>query len=103
MRLALARDARRRDHLSGDEHLDVRALVRTDTRSFDVDADSHPDVVALRFRAKPGDRLVEQRRVVAAVVDDRVAVLPRDADVVGKLVRLDQVAAPHLDAVEAEL
>src|SRR5213076_3491335 len=47
--------------------------------------------------------LVKQRRVVAAVVDDGVAVLPRDADLVGKLARPDQVATPDLDAIQMEV
>ena len=81
----------------------MRALIRSDSGALDVDRKAHPDVIARRLRPEHLQRPVEKLGVVAAVVDDRVAVLPRDADVVGKLVRLDQVAAPHLDAVEAEL
>ncbi len=48
------------------------------------------------------DGAFDQGRVVAAVVDDAVAILPGDpAEVVWELVRLDEVAAANLDAVEA--
>ncbi len=61
-------------------------------------------MVAWRPRAEHLERALQERRVVAAVVDDAVAVLPDDpAEVVWKLVRLDQVAAANLDAVESKL
>src|SRR5207244_2668096 len=79
----------------------LKYVVVHDPGSLDVDRQAHPDVVARRLRPEHLQRPVEKLGIVAAVVDDRVAVLPRDADDVGKLVRLDQVAAPHLDAVGA--
>ena len=81
----------------------MRAFIRADAGALDVDADAHADVVAGRLRAQQRDRLVEQHRVVAAVVNHRVAVLPGDANIVWKVAGLDQVAAPHLDAIDAEV
>src|SRR5579872_670897 len=81
----------------------MRPLVGPDARAFDVHADAHADVLAVGSRAEVLDRLVEQRRVVAAVIDDPVAVLPSDPDLVWKLVRLDEVAPPHLGTLEPEL
>ena len=62
-----------------------------------------PTLSPAGLRAQLLERLLQQRRIVAAVVDDHVAVLPRDADLVGKLVGLDEVAPAHLGPVEAEL
>ena len=81
----------------------MRALVRPNARALDVDPGPHADVVARRLRTEVRDGFVEQRRVVTAVVNDGVAVLPCNPDVIGKLAGLDQVATPHLDAIQMEV
>ena len=81
----------------------MRALIRADARALDVHGKPPADVVSRRPRTELLERTVEQLGVVAAVVDDGVSVLPRDPDVIRKLVRLDQVASPHLDPVHAQL
>ena len=101
--LALAGDPGRGDHLARDQDLDVCALVGPDSSAFDVDREAHPDVIAGRSRSEHFHRPVEEGRIVAAVVDDLIAVLPRDAERVRKFVGLDEVAAADLDAVEAKL
>ena len=103
MRLPLARDARGGNHLSRHEHLHVRALVRTYASALDVHAQAHADVLAGGLRTQFLERGLQELRIVAAVVDDRVAVLPADADVVWKLVGLDEVAAAHLGPVDADV
>ncbi len=60
-------------------------------------------MIALGSRAEHLERPIHKRRVVAAVVHDLVAVLPDDADLIRKLVRLNEVAATNLDAVEPQL
>src|SRR5438445_9779869 len=81
----------------------MRAFVRPHPGALDVRAEAHADVVAVRPRAEYRQRSLEQRRVVAAVVHGAVAVLPGHADLIRKLVWLDEIAAADLDAVEAEL
>jgi len=103
MRLSLAWDSSRRHHLARNEHLYVRALVRPDPGALDIDADAHSHVLACRPWTKHRDRPFEESGVVAAVVDDSVAVLPRDPDLVGKLVRLNEVAPTHLDSIKTKL
>ena len=103
MGLPLVWDARGRHDLARDEHLHVRALVRPDPGPLDVRAEAHADVIALGSRAEHLERPLYKRGVVAAVVHDLIAVLPHDADLVRKLVGLNEVAATDLDAVESEL
>ena len=81
----------------------MRSLVGPDPCALDVDAQAHADVIAFRSGAEKFQCFLEQQRVVAAVVDDRVAVLPGHADVVRELIRLDEVAAPHLGTIDAQL
>src|SRR5229473_3217659 len=100
MRLSLVWDAGRGHHLARDQHLHVRALVGPDPSPFDIRAEAHADVIALGSRAEHLERPLHKRRIVAAVVHDLVSVLPHDADLVRKLVRLNEVAATDIDAVE---
>src|SRR5260370_3665693 len=81
----------------------MRAFVWADACTFDVHGRPHSDVVARRLRSKHLERPLEKPRVVAAVVDDRVAVLPLVAEVVRELVGLDEVSPPHLRAFETDL
>ena len=107
--LALARPARSRPMTVPSGSIDDRrALVRADAGALDVAPKPEPDRPALGARRGDLDlesvesscvqQRVEARRVVARVVDGRAAVLERDADVVGELVRLDEVAAADLRA-----
>ena len=100
--LALAGDAGRGDDLARDEHLDMGALVRSNPGALHVHPESHANVVARRPGAEIRERLLEESRVVAAVINDGVAILPGNAHVVRKLVRLDEVAPAHRGSVEPE-
>src|SRR6266545_8231379 len=92
---------------------DVGALVGPDAGPLDVAADPEPEPAS--GRAPLGLRAPELRgadrrqrnlqtgRIVAAVVARGRAVLEREADVPGKLVRLDEVPAAYLGRLEAEL
>src|SRR5262249_5365909 len=92
-----------------DEH--VAALVRSDAGALDIapDADAHPpahrpSLLAIALEVVPADKfleLLEQRRIITGVIDQRTAVLKREPLVIGHLVRLDEVARPHFGAVQA--
>ena len=111
--LALRREAARDQDLAARLHPDVRALVRTDAGPLDVAADAKAEVAPARPGVGlPGPEVpvadhveghLEPRRVVAAVVARGTAVLEREPDVPWELVRPDEVAASHLDGLDAEL
>src|SRR6202049_1064210 len=101
--LALARNTGGSNHLAGHQDLNVCAFIRTDPSSFHVGAEPHSHMIARRSRPKHLESALEQGRVVAAVVDDAVAVLPGDPDFVRKGVWLEKVSPAHLDAVETKL
>ena len=103
MGLALVRDSGGRDHLAGHQHLHVRAFIRPDPGPLHIHGKTHADVIALRTRTEHLDRALEESRIVAAVVDDLVAVLPRDPNLIWKFVRLDEVPSSNLETVELEL
>src|SRR6266566_4376502 len=81
----------------------MRALVRPYPRALDVHRNPHAYVFARRPRTKHLDRPFEQSRIVPAVIDHLVAVLPCNPKLVRKLVGLDEVAPPHLDAIEPQI
>ena len=111
--LALGREPGRHRDRAVAQHVDRRALVGADPRALHVAAEAQADPAPLRAGALPLLRPVvpadglqdhlQPARVVARVVDRRAAVLEADADVVGELVRPDQVSPPHLRAVETEV
>src|SRR5262249_62322131 len=83
-----------------------RALERAHARSFDVAADAETEVTALVSRralalAKRGDaadrteRLLQRPLIIAAVVDDGLAVAIGNADVIRHFVGADHVARAH--------
>src|SRR2546427_1185185 len=111
--LALRREAARDEDLAARFHPDVRTLVRTDAGPLDVAADAKTEVAPARPGVGlPGPEVavadhveghLEPRRVVAAVVARGPAVLESETDVPWELVRPDEVAASHLEGLDAEL
>ena len=113
MSLTLRGQAGRHDDRAVGLDLDVAAFVRADAGALDVarepDADLAP--LAARLIAKgrevvPADQrleLGERGREVSGVVLERAAVLEDQAVVVGHLLGLDEVARPHLCAVEPQV
>ena len=110
--LALAGQAGGDLHLAGGLDVHVAALVGADAGALDVaghpDADPSslgPGLVAHPLEVVPADQrleLLQRRRVVAGVVDQRPAVLEGQPVVVGELVGLDEVGGAHLGAVLAQ-
>ena len=111
--LALRRGARRQRDLAGGGDAHRRTLVRPEPRALDGIGEADADVAALlQGGGLPCGEVriagcLEREplafRVVAAVVRDRPAVAEDDADFVGELLGLDEVAAAHLGPVEAHL
>ena len=112
--LPLRGQAERDLDLAGGLDVDVRALVGPDAGALDVAGQADPDRAALARAiscrndsksSQPHERLelLQPRRVVAGVVDQRPAVLEGQAVVVGELVGLDEVHRPDLGAVLAEV
>src|SRR5439155_14878142 len=90
---------------------DEGALERADPGAFDVAAEAEPEIPALGARfglaaaegldpANRVERLLQRAGIIAAVVDDRLAVAIRDADPVRHLVGADHVAAAHFGRFE---
>ena len=108
-----------RGRTRGDQHAarrpdaHQRAFERPAPRAFDVVCDPNTDVAALRTRQRlplgePGiTRGLEHHRlrtgIIAAVVGHDAAVARSERRGVRHLIRPDQIAAPHLRAIETEL
>ncbi len=111
--LALAGQAGRHVDAPVGLDLDVAALVRPDARALDVAGQADPDAAALRGglglaagEVVPADEVgdhPQRRGEVAAVVDRGPPVLEGQAQVVGHLLGLDDVAAADLGPVQAQL
>src|SRR6185437_8836340 len=112
--LALRARARRDIELAAGVEPHGRALERADPGALDIAADPEaemPAALAGRFlaAAKLGEaadrreRLVEGSRIVAAVVNHRLAVAVEDAGRIGHLVGADHVAPAYLGRFELEL
>ena len=91
-----------------------RAFERSDAGAFDVAAEAETEIAALRARlalplakrrhaADRVERLLQRLRIVAAVVDDRLAVAIGNAEAIGHLGARDHVAHPHVGRIEAKL
>src|SRR5262249_34299494 len=107
-------DSGRDAHFAVGLHLHLGALVGTDAGAFYVAGDSDPDAAALRPQARllvveelivtdEIERLVENRRVIAAVVFESREILIDDAVVIGESIGRDEVAAANFRAVDAEI
>src|SRR5262249_12518126 len=90
------------------------ALERAYARALDVAADAETEVTALVSRralalAKRGDaaarieRLRQRPLIIAAVVDDGLAIAIGNADAIWHFVGADHVAQAHFGGFEAEL
>ena len=111
--LALRGGAARDVDLAGRVDADKGALERPDPGPFDVAADAEPEIAPLGARralapaerldtADRVERLFEGPWVIAAVVDDRLAVAVGNADPVRHLLGPDHVAPAHLRRLQAE-
>ena len=111
--LPLGGQAGRDLHLAGRLDDDVRALVRPDAGALDVAGEADADLAAVGPRRlgvcqRPSSQPTRSLSFCSdagkspGVVDQRPAVLERQVVVVGHLVRGDEVAQPHLGAVEPE-
>src|SRR6202034_3968145 len=103
----------------GDSDLTARqdaygdALKRAEPGAFDVIANADTDQPALLkrralplakpFIARKPQRFVLSLRIIAAVIDQWLAVAEQQADCVGHLFRLDEIAPPHFGAVKRQL
>ena len=94
------------------QHPHRDALERAQARALDVIAEPDADEAAfVERRALPLAEAfivgLRQRgllpfRIIAAVVDQRLAVAEQQADFVRHLLRLDEIAPPHLGAIELQ-
>ena len=110
--LALIGGAGRDRDLAARQDANGDALERTEPGAFDIIADADADQPALiECRALPlpetviagkPQRFVLSFRIVAAVIDQRLAVAEQQADRVGHLFRLDEIAPPHFGAIERQ-
>ena len=89
------------------------ALEGADTGAFDVAADTEPEIAAVGARlglaaAKSVDaadrveRLLQRPGVIAAVINDRLAIAVRNPDAVGHLLGGDHVTAANFGGFETE-
>ena len=110
--LALVGGAGRNRDLAARQHPHGHALERTEAGALDVVGDADADEAALaeaarwRWRnlvAGKRERGLLASRIIAAVVDQRLAVAENQADLVGHLLGLDEIARAHLGAIELEL
>src|SRR5207237_1500874 len=111
--LTLRGEAGRDGHAAARLDAHVRALVRSDAGALDIACDPQAEVASLvacgalplaEFRnADALQRHLEPRRVVAAVVARRSAILERQAYVPRKLVRLDEIPSPHVARLQVKL
>ena len=111
--LALRAGAARDVDLARRVDPDKGALERADAGALDIAADAEAEIAALAARlalAPPErldaadriERLLQGAGVIAAVVDDRLAVAIGDADPIRHLVGADHVAPPHLRRLQAQ-
>src|SRR5205085_3208585 len=89
------------------------ALEWADTGAFDVAADAEPEIAAAGARlglaaaeavdaADRVERLLQRPGVIAAVINDRLAIAVRNPDAVGHLLGGDHVTAANFGGIESE-
>ena len=99
--------------LAGGVDTHKRALERADPGALDVAANTEAEIAALaaHFCLTPSEgfdpadrveRLLQCAGIIAAVIDDRLAIAVRDAYPIWHLIGADHIAAAHLGGLQAQ-
>src|SRR3984893_19507534 len=114
MTLALGADAGRNAHLPICLNLHFRALIRPNAGPLDTAGYRHAEVAPLGAQSRLliadetrvvdcGERLIQHRLVIAAVIFERSEVLINNLVVVRERIRRYEVSAPNFDAIDSQL